>query len=77
MILSNNGNYIFIGDSAASSHMTNNNTGVYELTPIRGSVMIEMERASAAHTKGNWMSFASTEMDQWPERHGKLRLSLN
>ena len=39
MTLSNIGNDIFIGDSAATSHMTNNNTGVYELTPIRGSVM--------------------------------------
>ena len=40
MALSNIGNDIFIGDSAATSHMTNNKTGVYELTPIRGSVMI-------------------------------------
>ena len=38
--LSNIGNDIFIGDSAATSHMTNNKTGVYNLTPIRGSVMI-------------------------------------
>ena len=40
MTLSNIGNDIFIGDSAATSHMTNNKTGVYDLTPIRGSVMI-------------------------------------
>ena len=40
MTLSNLGNDIFIGDSAAASHMTNNKTGVYELTPIIGSVMI-------------------------------------
>ena len=33
------GNDIFIGDSAATSHMTNNRTGVYDLLPIRGSVM--------------------------------------
>ena len=38
--LSSIGNYIFIGDSAATSHMTNNKTGVYDLTPIRGLVMI-------------------------------------
>ena len=38
--LSNIGNDIFIGDSAATSHMTNNKTGVYDLTPIRGSAMI-------------------------------------
>ena len=40
MTLSSIGNDIFIGYSAASSHMTNNMTGVYDLTPIRGSVMI-------------------------------------
>ena len=34
------GSDIFIGDSAATSHMTNNKTGVYDLKPIRGSVMI-------------------------------------
>ena len=31
---------IFIGDSAATSHMTNNRAGVYDLVPIRGSVVI-------------------------------------
>ena len=36
MTLSNIGNDIFVGDSAATSHMTNNKTGVYNLTPIRG-----------------------------------------
>ena len=36
MTLSNIGNDIFIGDSAATRHMTNNKTGVYDLTPIRG-----------------------------------------
>ena len=40
MTLSSIGNDIFIGDSAATSHMTNNNTGVYDLIPIKGSVMI-------------------------------------
>ena len=33
MTLSSIGNGIFIGDSAATSHMTNNKTGVYNLTP--------------------------------------------
>ena len=33
-------NDIFIGDSAATRHMTNNKTGVYVLIPIKGSVMI-------------------------------------
>ena len=40
MTLSSIGKDIFIGDSAATSHMTNNSTGVYDLIPIRGSVMI-------------------------------------
>ena len=40
MTLSSIGNDIIIGDSAATSHMTNNKTGVYDLTLIRGSVMI-------------------------------------
>ena len=31
MMLSSIGNDIFIGDSAATSHMTNNRTGVYDL----------------------------------------------
>ena len=34
------GKNIFIGDSAATSHMTSNKMGVYNLTPIKGSVMI-------------------------------------
>ena len=40
MTLSSIGKDIFIGDSAATSHNTNNRTGVYDLVPIRGSVMI-------------------------------------
>ena len=31
---------IFIGDSATTSHMTNRKSGVYDLVPINGSVMI-------------------------------------
>ena len=50
MTLSNIGNDIFIGDSAATSHMTNNKTGVYKFTPIRGSVMIgNRESISCTH----------------------------
>ena len=40
MALSNLGENIFIGDSAATSHMTSNKLGVYNLVPINGSVMI-------------------------------------
>ena len=50
MTLSRIGDDIFIGDSAATSHMTNNKTGVYNLTPIRHSVMIgNGESISCAH----------------------------
>ena len=38
--LSNLGKNIFIGDSAATSLMTSNKMGVYNLTPIKGSVII-------------------------------------
>ena len=40
MALSNLGMNIFIGDSAATSDMTSNKMGVYNLIPINGSVMI-------------------------------------
>ena len=40
MELSHLGKYIFIGDSAATSHMTSTKMGVYNLVPINGSVMI-------------------------------------
>ena len=40
MGLSNLGENIFIGDSGDTSHMTCNKTGVYNLVPINGSVMI-------------------------------------
>ena len=50
MTLSSLENDIFIGDSSATSHMTNNKTGVYDLTPIRGSVMIRNgESISCTH----------------------------
>ena len=40
MALSNLGENIFIGDSAATSHTTSNKLGVYNLVPINRSVMI-------------------------------------
>ena len=43
---------IFIGDSAATSHMTNNRTGVYNLVPIRGSVMIGNGESISCTHKG-------------------------
>ena len=52
MTLSSIGNDIFIGDSAATSHMTNNKTGVYDLTPIRSSVMIGNGESISCTHKG-------------------------
>ena len=52
MTLPSIGNDICIGDSAATSHMTNNKTGVYELTPIRGSVMIGNGKSISCTHKG-------------------------
>ena len=52
MTLSSIGNDIFIGDSAATSHMTNNKTRVYDLTPIRGSVMIGNRESISCTHKG-------------------------
>ena len=52
MTLSSIGSDIFIGDSAATSHMTNNKTGVYDLEPIRGSVMIGNGESISCTHKG-------------------------
>ena len=52
MTLSNIGSDIFIGDSAASSHMTNNKTRVYDTKPIRGSVMIGNGESISCTHKG-------------------------
>ena len=46
------GSDIFIGDSATTSHMTNNKTGVYDLKPIRGSVMIGNGESISCTHKG-------------------------
>ena len=52
MTLSSIGNDIFIDDSAATSHITNNKTGVYDLIPIRGSVMIGNGESISCTPKG-------------------------
>ena len=52
MGLSNLGENIFIGDSAATSHMTCNKTGVYNLVPINGSVMIGNGKSISCTHKG-------------------------
>ena len=43
---------IFIGDSAATSHMIRNKMGVYNLTPINGSVMIGNGKSMSCAHKG-------------------------
>ena len=52
MALSNLGKNIFIGDSAATSHMTSNKFGVYNLVPINGSVMIGNGQSISCTHKG-------------------------
>ena len=52
MTLSSIGSDNFIGDSAATSHMTNNKIGVYDLKPIRGSVMIGNGESISCTHKG-------------------------
>ena len=43
---------IFRGDSAATSHMTSNKMGVYNLVPIKGSVMIGNGKSISCAHKG-------------------------
>ena len=52
MELSHLGKNIFIGDSAATSHMTSNKMGVYNLVPIYGSVMIGNGKSMSYTHKG-------------------------
>ena len=52
MELSHLGKNIFIGDSAATSHKTSNKMGVYDLVPIKGSVMIGNEKSISCTHKG-------------------------
>ena len=52
MALSNLGENIFIGDSAATSHMTSNKLGVYNLVPINRSVMIGNGQSISCTYKG-------------------------
>ena len=52
MAMSNLGKNIFIGDSAATSHMTSNKLGVYSLIPINRSVMIGNGQSISCTHKG-------------------------
>ena len=52
MAMSNLGGNIFVGDSAASSHMTSIKLVVYNLVPINGSVMIGNGQSISCTHKG-------------------------
>ena len=52
MELSDLGKNIFICDSAATCHMTSNKMGVYNLVPIKGSVMIGNGKSISCTHKG-------------------------
>ena len=52
MAFSNLGKNIFIGDSAATSHMTSNKMGVNNLIPINGSVIIGNGQGISCTHKG-------------------------
>ena len=52
MALSNLGKNIFIGDSAATIHMTSNKMGVYNLIPINRSVLIRNGQSIICTDKG-------------------------
>ena len=52
MELSHLGKNIFIGDSAATSHMTSSKMGVYNLVPINGSGMIGNGKSISCTHKG-------------------------
>ena len=61
MALSNLGKNIFIGDSAATSHMTSNKMGAYNLIPINRTVMIG---------NGQSIKSANTRMDSLQKKPG-------
>ena len=52
MTLSNLENNIVIGDSTVTRHLTSNKMGVYNLTPIKGSVMIGNGQSIICTDKG-------------------------
>ena len=52
MTLSSIGSDIFVDDSAAASHMTNNKTGVYDVKLISGLVMIGNGESISCTHKG-------------------------
>ena len=71
MALCNLGKNISIGDSAATSHMTSNKMGVYNLIPINGSVMIGNGQSISCTRKGKLDVICKHKMDPWQK---KLRM---
>ena len=71
MTVSSIGNNIFIGDSAATSHMTNNWTGVNDFVPIRGSVMIGNGESISCTQKGKLDVICKHKDGLQLDRHGK------
>ena len=66
------GKNIFIGDSAATSHMTSRKVGVYDLVPINGSVMIGNGKSISCTHKGKLDVICKhKKMDPWLEKLGK------
>ena len=70
MALSNLGENIFIGDSAATSHMTSNKLGVYNLVPINRSVMIGDGQSISCTHKGKLDVICKHKDESIPERLG-------
>ena len=67
MALSNLGKNIFIGDSAATSHMRSNKLGVYNLVPINRSVVIGKGHSIICNHKGK-LDFICKHKDEFMAR---------
>ena len=63
MELSHLGKNIFIGDSAATSNMTSNKKGMYDLVPIKGSVLIGNGKSISCTHKGRLDVICKPRMD--------------
>ena len=70
-------NDIFIGDSAATSHMTNNRTGVYDLVQIRGSVGIGNGESISFTHNGKLDVICKHQDGSTARQNGKQKLCHN
>ena len=62
---------IFIGDSAATSYMTSDPTGLYHLQKISAQLRLEMDKTLNGPTKDYWMLFVFKMMAVQSNIHGK------